>query len=84
MLTCIDFRVLNLNTILDQYCLLRVDYLLEYLHRSLVFSKIYLYYRYNYIKIHKEHEYKTAFQSHWGLYKYTRMLFGLVNIAETF
>ena len=52
---------------LDRYPIPRVDDLLDYLHGSEVFSKVDLYSWYHLVKIYEGYEYKTTFQSFWGL-----------------
>ena len=39
---CIDYHSINKNTIANQYPLPRIDDILNYLGRSMVYSKLYL------------------------------------------
>ena len=42
------------------------------------------YSRYNHILVHKDDQYKTAFTTPWGTFKYAKMSFGLKNAWATF
>src|ERR1041385_367100 len=81
---CVDYRPLNLATIKNKYPLPRFNDLYDQLARSSVFSKMDLRLGYHRIKIQNEDIPKMAFTTHYGLYKYTVMSFGLTNAPATF
>lgn len=81
---CIDYRLLNRHTIKDCYPLPRIDDSLDRLRDARFFSKIDLTNGYWSIPIKESDKYKTAFQSHNGLFEFNRMPFGLTNAPSTF
>ena len=84
MRMCIDYRRLNQNTILDRFPIPRIDDFLDRVRGSTVFSKIDIRSAYHQVAIAPDDVHKTAFQSRWGLYKYTVLPYGLVNAPATF
>ena len=81
---CIDYRLLNKNTRLDRYPIPRIDDLLDRLAKATIFSKIDLSQAYHQVAIQPGDEYKTAFQSRFGLFEYVVLPFGLCNAPATF
>src|SRR3954471_19775643 len=81
---CVDYRPLNLATIKNKYQLPRINDLYDQLVGSSVFSKMDLRLGYHQIKIRNEDVPKMAFTTHYGLYEYTVMSFGLTNALATF
>ena len=84
MRMCIDYHALNANTVLDKHPLPRIDDILDRLQSSSWFSKIDLAQGYHQVAIHPGHEYRTAFQSGFGLFEYTVVPFGLCNAPAPF
>jgi hypothetical protein len=77
---CVDFRQLNSITVKDRYTLPLIKELYNRLRGAWVFISFDLRGAYNLIRMKEGEEWKTAFRTHYGLYKYTIMLFGLTNI----
>jgi Reverse transcriptase (RNA-dependent DNA polymerase) len=81
---CVDHRKLNSITIRDQYALPRLDDCIDSLGEARVFSTLDANSGYWQIKVAEESKDKTAFTCHRGLYRFTRMPFGLCNAPATF
>jgi hypothetical protein len=81
---CVDYRLLNEDTIKNKYPLLRIDILFDQLARAQVFSKIDLCSNYHQIKIRAEDIPKMAFMMRYDLYEYLVMSFGLTNAPNLF
>lgn len=65
---CIDFRLMNNETIKDVYPLPRIDATLDLLQDANYFSKIDLKNGYWHIPIREKNKHLTAFETHEGLY----------------
>jgi hypothetical protein len=75
---------LNKVTIANRYPLLIISELQDRVRGAKIFTKIDLKNAYNLIQIKPRDEWKTAFKTWYGLYKYTIMPFRLSNAPATF
>ena len=64
---CIDYRALNINTIIESYPITHIDNILDCLEGSVIFSKIDLAQDYHQVKIAKGHEHRAVFKMLFGL-----------------
>ena len=81
---CVDWRMLNQQTVKNSYPLPRIDDLLDQLHGSTCYSKIDLNSAYYQVRIKEEDIHKTAFRTKYGLYEFTVLGMGLCNAPATF
>jgi hypothetical protein len=81
---CVDYRLLNVVTIINKYPLPHIDILFDQLAGAQVFSNIDLRSGYHPIKIRANDIPKTAFSMRYGLYEYLVMSFGLTNASTYF
>ena len=81
---CVDYRSLNEVTVKNKYLLPRIDDLFDQLRGACVFSKIDLRSGYHQLKIRATDIPKTTFTTHYGLYEYAVMSFGLTSAPAYF
>jgi len=81
---CVDYRLLNKQTIPDKYPIPRIDDALSSLYGSRFFTSLDLFAGYHQIMVKPEHQVKTAFICEFGLYEYIRLPFGLCSGPATF
>ena len=81
---CVDFRMLNRNTVVDVFPLPRIVDILDKLATARVFSSIDLASAYHQVRIRPGDEYKTAFLTDQGLFEFVVLPFGLCNAPSTF
>ncbi|GFS93111.1 retrovirus-related Pol polyprotein from transposon 297 [Trichonephila clavipes] len=84
MRLCIDYRKRKAQTVPDSYPLPRMDDLLNEAKPTPYMSTIDLSSGYHQVKVVAEDQDKTAFTCPFGIYKFTRMPFGLRNTPATF
>ena len=81
---CVDYRKLKAATVRDSYLLPRMDECIDSLGDATVFTTLDCNGRYWQVEIAEEDRDKTTFASHFGLYRFLRMPFGLKNAPATF
>ena len=62
----------------------KLDELLQDINGAIVFSKIDLASGYHKLQLRKESKNLTAFAMHKGIYRYTRLIFGISSASEIF
>ena len=81
---CVDYRGLNAITIPNRYPLPLMQELQDQVQGARWFTKLDLKNGFNLIRIREGDEWKTAFQTCYGLYEFQVMPFGLTNAPSTF
>ena len=81
---CVDYRGLNRITTKNRYPLPLISEALDRLSGAKYFTKLDIRLAYNLIRIKKGDEWKTAFRTRYGHFKYYVMPFGLSNAPATF
>jgi hypothetical protein len=81
---CVDYRKLNAITVPDTYPLPRMDECIDSLGEADIFTTLDCNSGYWQIPVHPEDREKTTFTSHFGIYQFLRLPFGLRNAPATF
>ena len=81
---CIDYRMLNKQTVKTAYPLPHTEAHLDRLVGNRCFSKLDLRSGYWQLRVKKEHQYKTAFNSRYGQFEWQVMPFGLTGAPGYF
>lgn len=81
---CVDYRGLNNITIKNRYPLPLIGESLDRLGKAKRFTQLDLTLAYHQIQIKKRDEWKTAFRTRYGHFKYQVLPFGLTNAPATF
>lgn len=82
---CADYSVsLNKQLIIDQYPLPRIEELFAKLHGGKKFSKLDLSQAYNQLVLDEPSQMLTCINTHKGIYKFKRLVFGLSSSAAIF
>ena len=81
---CIDYRKLNDRTVADEYPIPRQTDIIKQLQGSNWLSTFDALAGFNQLEIAEEDRKKTAFRTHWGLYEFLRMPFGIQNGPANF
>lgn len=81
---CVDYRRLNALTVRDSYPIPRMDECIDSLADATIFTTLDANSGHWQIEIREEDKDKTTFTSHHGLFRFTRMPFGLKNAPGTF
>ncbi|MCP4490712.1 MAG: hypothetical protein GY820_25880, partial [Gammaproteobacteria bacterium] len=81
---CVDYRMLNLQTVKDNYPLSRTEDVFMTLGNNQYFSTLDISSAYWQVEVAPEHRHKTAFTTGFGLFQYRFMPFGLTNSPATF
>ncbi|KAJ8352061.1 hypothetical protein SKAU_G00235370 [Synaphobranchus kaupii] len=81
---CIDLRQVNKAVIPDKYPLPTVEELSAKFYGSTVFTKLDLRQGYLQVPLHPDSRFLTAFVTHVGVFRYTRMPFGLSSAPSCF
>jgi len=81
---CVNYRQLNEITWQDSYSLLLIEELQDRLGQAKWFTSLDLKEAYYQVRMKEGEEWKTAFWTRYGHYKYTVMPFGLKNASATF
>ncbi len=79
-----DLRSVNKAVIPDRYPLSSIEELTTHFHGSTIFSKLDLRQGYLQVPLHPDSRNLTAFVTHTGVFRYTRMPFGLSSAPSCF
>lgn len=81
---CVDYRGLNAITVKNRYPLPLPNEIRDRIQGAKYFTKLDLRSGYNLVRIAEGDEWKTAFRTRYGPFKYTVMPFGLTNAPAVF
>ena len=79
-----DYRALNRLTVKNRYPLPLISEALDRLVGAKIYTKLDIRSAYNLIRIREGDEWKTAFRTRYGHFKYKVLPFGLANAPATF
>ena len=80
---CVDYRAINHIHITDQHPLPGIEETLNQIHGTKFFTDLDLRSVYNLIQIKEGDEWRIAFRTQYGLFKFLLMPFGLTNASAT-
>ena len=80
---CVDFRRINAVTVKDKYPFPLMADMKTRLRDARYFTILDLRNAFNFIRVKKRNEWKTAFRTKYGTYEYLIMPFGLINAPTT-
>jgi hypothetical protein len=81
---CVNYKELNAITIKNRYSISLINQLLNRFNNVKKFTKLNIQTTYNFIRIKKKDEWKTAFRCRYEQYEYRVMSFELANAFATF
>ncbi len=81
---CVDMRLPNTAIQRERHITPTIDDLIHDLNGAVVFSKLDLNIGYHQLELHPDSKYITTFTTHTGLWRYTRLSFGMNSAAEVF
>ena len=81
---CVDFKNLNKFSKKDNYPLPKMEHLLQKVSGTKVMSFLDGFLGYNQVDVHPDDQEKTTFTTPWGTFMYSKMIFGLMNVGDTF
>ena len=81
---CVDMRRANQAIIRERQPIPTVEEVLEDLNGSTVFSRVDLKWGFHQILLAEESRHVTTFVTHRGLYRYTRLMFGVTSAPEKY
>jgi Reverse transcriptase (RNA-dependent DNA polymerase) len=84
LIFCVDYHRLNSITVSDTYPLPRMDECIYSLGDALIFTTLDCNSGYWQIPVHPEDPDTSTFSSHYGIYRFLRLPFGLRNAPATF
>ena len=82
--TCVDLRGVNSKIVVETHPLPNINEMLMTLHESEIYTTLDLSLAYHQIKLTDESKYITAFITPAGLYRYTRVPYGLASASSLF
>ena len=81
---CVDMQPANEAIVRERHPIPSVEELLHRLNGSTIFSKLDLKWGFHQITLDKESRNITTFVTHYGLYRYKRLMFGLNSVSEIY
>ncbi len=84
IILCVDFRNLNKVSLKDNYLLPKMEHVLQRVVGAERLSMLNGFFGYNQVVVHPDYQEKTTFTTPWGMFRYAKMPFGLMNARATF